>query len=182
MFAYWLETAVVASYSVLKVVVVGGPFTLLWMPLHLAMFGVFMAFHLTMILMFGPHANGAGLFPSEIIEELFERTWVAAVGLVISHGISFVVNFMWNGEYRNTTVDAQVAAPWKRLIVMHVTTLLGAWSVMLFEAPVGARGARRVEDRRRPARTSSPGALLWLFALWKSRRSSGLRSSWVKSG
>ena len=38
MFVYWFETAVVVFYSVLKVVTVGGPITLLWMPAHLAVF------------------------------------------------------------------------------------------------------------------------------------------------
>jgi hypothetical protein len=58
--------------------------------------------------------------------------------MVVSHGISFVVNFLGNREYTRTTVNAEVMAPWKRLFIMHVTTLLGAWSVMLFEAHVGA--------------------------------------------
>jgi Family of unknown function (DUF6498)/Protein of unknown function (DUF3592) len=137
MFAYWLETAVVVFYSVLKVVTVGGPITLLWMPGHLAFFGVFMSFHLMMILALGP-TPGGGFFPPDIIRELFRRTWSAGIGLVVSHGISFVVNFLGNGEYRHTTVNEQVAAPWKRVLIMHATMLVGAWSVMLFEAPVGA--------------------------------------------
>jgi len=137
MFVYWLETAVVVFYSVLKVVTVGGPFTLLWMPFHLATFGMFMSFHLMMILGLAP-GHHAGFFPPELLRGLLGRTWGAGVGLMMSHGISFVVNFLGNGEYRRTTVDAQVAAPWKRLIIMHVTTVAGAWSVGLFDAPVGA--------------------------------------------
>jgi hypothetical protein len=137
MFVYWLETAVVVFYSVLKVVAVGGPIKLLWMPAHLAVFGVFMRFHLMMILALEP-SSGGGLFPPDTIRELFYRTWAAGVGLMVSHGISFVVNFLGNGEYRRTTVNAQITAPWKRVLVMHLTTLVGAWSVMLFDAPVGA--------------------------------------------
>jgi hypothetical protein len=137
MFVYWLETAVVVFYSVLKVVTVGGPITLLWMPGQLAFFGVFMSFHLMMILALGP-TPGGWLFPPDVIRELFRRTWSAGVGPVVSHGISFVVNFLGNGEYRHTTVNEQVGAPWKRVLIMHATMLVGAWSVMLFEAPVGA--------------------------------------------
>jgi len=137
MFVYWLETAVIVFYSVLKVVTVGGPITLLWMPGHLAFFGVFMSFHLMMILALGPTPPGR-FFPPDVIRELFRRTWSAGIGLVVSHGISFVVNFLGNGEYRHTTVNEQIAAPWKRVLIMHATTFVGAWSVMLFEAPVGA--------------------------------------------
>src|SRR5262249_14139623 len=102
------------------------------------MFGTFMSFHLMMILPLGPSPQGGGLFPPELIRDLFARTWGAGVGLLVSHGISFVVNFLGNREYLHTTVNAEVMAPWKRLFVMHVTTLLGAWSVMLFETPIGA--------------------------------------------
>ena len=137
MFVYWLETAVVVFYSVLKVVTVGGSSTLLWMPGQVAFFGVFMSFHLMMILALGPTPGGV-LFPPDVIRELFRRTWSAGIGLVVSHGISFVVNFLGNGEYRHTTVNEQVGAPWKRVLIMHATMFVGAWSVMLFEAPVGA--------------------------------------------
>ena len=137
MFLYWLETAVVVFYSVLKVLVVGGPITLLSMPANLVFFGVFMSFHLMMILPLGP-TPVRGLFPPDVIRELFQRTWSAGIGLFVSHGISFVVNFLGNGEYRHTTVKEQIAAPWKRVIIMHVTTIAGAWSVGLFDAPVGA--------------------------------------------
>jgi len=137
MFVYWLETAVVVFYSILKVVTVGGPFTLLWIPAHLATFGIFMSFHLMMILALAP-GHHAQFFPPELLRGLLGRTWAAGVGLMVSHGISFVVNFLGNGEYRRTTVNAQVAAPWTRLIIMHVTTIAGAWSVGLLDAPVGA--------------------------------------------
>ncbi len=137
MFVYWLETAVVVLYSVLKIVTVGGPSTLLRMPAHLAFFGVFMSFHLMMILALAP-SHHAGFFPPELIRDLLGRTWAAGVGLIVSHGISFVVNFLGNGEYTRTTVDAEVAARWKRLLIMHAATFAGAWSVGLFEAPVGA--------------------------------------------
>ena len=137
MFLYWFETAVVVFYSVLKIVTIGGPMTLFWIPAHLATFAVFMSFHLMMILALGP-SHGGGFFPRETILDLLRRTWGGAVGLVVSHGISFVVNFLGNREYEHTTVDAQVAAPWKRLLIMHVTTIAGAWSVGLLDAPVGA--------------------------------------------
>ena len=138
MFLYWLETAVVVFYSALKIITVGGPSTVPSLSAHLATFGVFMSFHLMMILPLGPTPHGGGLFPQDVIWDLFKRTWGAAASLFASHGISFVTDFLGNGEYKRTTVNAQVSAPWKRLLVMHVTTIAGAWSVMLFAAPVGA--------------------------------------------
>jgi len=137
MFLYWFETAVVVFYSVLKIVTVGGPMTLFWIPAHVATFAVFMSVHLMMILALGP-SHGGGFFPRDAILDLLRRTWSGAVGLFVSHGISFVVNFLGNREYEHTTVDAQRAAPWNRLIIMHVTTIAGAWSVALLDAPEGA--------------------------------------------
>ena len=50
-------------------------------PGHLALFGVFMSFHLMMILALGP--TPGGFFPPDIIRELFRRPWSAGIGLVV---------------------------------------------------------------------------------------------------
>src|SRR5262249_61843103 len=86
MFLYWFETAVVVFYSVLKIVTIGGPVTLFWIPAHLATFAVFMSFHLMMILGLGP-THGAGLFPREGIIDLLRREAGCAVRRALRHRI-----------------------------------------------------------------------------------------------
>lgn len=58
--------------------------------------------------------------------ELDEAFWVPA-SLFVSHGLSFVLNFMFRGEYLGTTPDAEMSRPYGRVAIMHVTILFGAF-------------------------------------------------------
>ena len=62
----------------------------------------------------------------------------AALGLAISHGLSFWWNFLHGGEYRRTTAAALMFAPYKRLVALHVTIIFGAFAVMFTGAPAAA--------------------------------------------
>jgi len=136
MFLYWMQTAVVTFYSLLKVVKVGGLFQLLPMTVNLVFLGIFMRFHLIFILwLFGPsHRNH---LPPEIVTPLLLKTWPSALALFVSHGVSFVVNFLGNREHERTTVAAEQGAPWNRVVMMHMTIIFGGWVVMLAHQPVG---------------------------------------------
>ena len=62
----------------------------------------------------------------------------AALGLAISHGLSFWWNFLHGGEYRRTTAAALMFAPYKRLVALHITIIFGAFAVMFTGAPAAA--------------------------------------------
>jgi hypothetical protein len=62
---------------------------------------------------------------------------LGAIGLLISHGVSFAWNYLGRGEYRYTSPVAQMFAPYGRLVVLHLTILLGAWPVVLLGSPIG---------------------------------------------
>ena len=62
----------------------------------------------------------------------------AAVGLAISHGLSFWWNFLHGGEYRRTAPAALMFAPYKRLVALHITIIFGAFAVMFTGAPAAA--------------------------------------------
>ena len=146
MFFYWLESAVVGVYNVPKLFMAradptppdrgpnadsraagkkrGKPFFVGFFMLH---YGMFMLGHgLFVYFFFGP-------------PDLNERT--AVIGLVslgISHGVSFVVNYIGRREYTRITVSQQMIAPYKRIIIMQVTIVLSAFVIALFGGPVGA--------------------------------------------
>ncbi len=63
-------------------------------------------------------------------------SWFVA-GLVISHGISFVTNFLGKGEWHRATLPQLMMAPYSRIVVLHVAILLGAFAVMLLGTPIG---------------------------------------------
>jgi hypothetical protein len=65
---------------------------------------------------------------------------VFAMGLplLLSHGASFVFNWLGGGEYRASTPAAEMAAPYVRVVILHLTIIFGAFAVAILGAPVWA--------------------------------------------
>lgn len=63
---------------------------------------------------------------------------LAAAALFISHGASFVLNYIGRGEYRTASPSRQMASAYGRVIVLHLTIILGALVVAVLGAPIGA--------------------------------------------
>ena len=60
------------------------------------------------------------------------------VGLVISHGVSYRYNYIGRGEYLRTSVSGQMAAPYGRLVVLHLTIIVGGLAIAMTGAPSAA--------------------------------------------
>ncbi len=63
---------------------------------------------------------------------------LAIVALAISHGVSYWFNYLGRGEYRRTSPAAQMFAPYGRLMVLHITIILGGMAIALTGAPAAA--------------------------------------------
>ncbi|MDB5924257.1 MAG: hypothetical protein JWN13_3193 [Betaproteobacteria bacterium] len=141
MVLYWAESAVIAAYTVLKMFVVGkwvAPFAALFFVGH---FGGFMAGHFLFVYEFFVRGVGAaGPEPAvrEALLGIFGPLWPALLALVVSHGVSFVVNFMGAREYEGTTLSDLMSAPYKRVVVMHLTVILGGMLVLVMKTPLAA--------------------------------------------
>jgi hypothetical protein len=61
-----------------------------------------------------------------------------ALGLAISRGASFVVNYVGRREYLRVSVAEQMFAPYGRLVILHLTIILGAFLSLTLGSPVGA--------------------------------------------
>ena len=61
---------------------------------------------------------------------------IGAVAMIISHGASFFLNYIGQGEYRRASPLGQMAAPYGRVVVLHLTILVGAFAVALLGAPI----------------------------------------------
>lgn len=61
-----------------------------------------------------------------------------AIWLAISHGISYWTVFLGRGEYRRVSPQEQAQAPYGRLVVLHVTIILGAFVSVMLGVPFGA--------------------------------------------
>lgn len=68
----------------------------------------------------------------------FTTILLGVVGMVVSHAGSFLVNFVGNEEYRATSPGMQMKEPYRRVIVLHLTIVFGAFVVTAVGAPVAA--------------------------------------------
>jgi hypothetical protein len=71
-------------------------------------------------------------------EILWGSVVIAAVALFVSHAASFIFNYLGRAEYRRTSPAAQMAAPYGRVVALHLAILLGAFAVAMFGAPVAS--------------------------------------------
>jgi cytochrome c oxidase subunit IV len=81
---------------------------------------------------FAPPVAAAGGF-GEIV---WSSVVIGAVALFISHGVSFFVNYLGQGEYLRRSAVAQMAAPYGRVVVLHLTIIFGAFAIAFLGAPV----------------------------------------------
>jgi hypothetical protein len=63
---------------------------------------------------------------------------IGVIGLAISRGASFVVNYLGRREYLTISPQQQAFAPYPRLVILHVTIIIGAFVSLLIGSPVGA--------------------------------------------
>jgi hypothetical protein len=157
---YWLENGVVGVFALAKIATAEGveedpgtatingrtltaaelrnPATarLFLMPffvVHYGMFwlvhGVFVWFALPMI---WEQMGGATGGPS-----LVACLWALPV-LVLSHAASFVYNWWLGGERYTSSPSREMGAPYGRVVILHVTIVLGAFLVAFLGSPIWA--------------------------------------------
>ncbi|HEY6096337.1 MAG TPA: DUF6498-containing protein [Gallionellaceae bacterium] len=138
MLLFWAESTVVGFFTLLKMAVVAKWWAIFPGMFFVGHFGGFMAGHFMFIYMLFLRDGHAGLPDSAALLELgrlFAPLTLALLALVLSHGISFVLNFIKQREYEGEKVQSLMMAPYGRIMVMHFTLLLGGWVVMLLHDP-----------------------------------------------
>lgn len=156
---YWAENLVIGFYTLLRIALAsvgtassGAHLAKLFLiPFFCVHFGAFCAVHGIFVQgFFYPDAKFDGLaLPGPLIivgwgvsvvrnlaGNLPTGALLALASLFISHGTSFVENYLLRGEYRTADPGAQMARPYGRVVVLHVTIIVGAFAVMLLGTPV----------------------------------------------
>jgi hypothetical protein len=144
---YWLETLVIGGLSIMQMALTAGWFALFVVPFFIVHFGGFMAGHFVFLNMMFGDRNGGSLsaIPARLHDMIVaEGLWVALIGLAVSHGLGFLFTFLlpwlrrrWQGRPLREETDAGSAGsvmfgPYKRVMIMHVSILLGAFLVSVF--------------------------------------------------
>jgi hypothetical protein len=172
MVLFWAENAVIGFYNLLKMAVIGRWAVLVAGPFFVGHYGGFMAGHFLFVYFLfvrGIETAGAGPGVQTALTDLFVPLWPALLAMFVSHGISFATNFIGRREFVGRKVQDQMAEPYKRIIVMHLTIIFGGWLIMLLRSPLPAlillialktavdlRAHRREHGSGRPAGAPAP--------------------------
>ncbi|MFT7286386.1 MAG: hypothetical protein ACI87W_000492 [Halieaceae bacterium] len=150
---YWSENLIIGFYNILKMGSTGGlaaVFPSLFFLIHYGGFCAVHGFFIIALLFDAPADIGNdGPWPLflvfiqllfDVVEQvlaLAPREWIVAfLGLFVSHGYSFVSNFLMAGEREATTVNALMSAPYKRIVVLHIAVIAGGFAVMALGQPL----------------------------------------------
>ena len=151
---YWSENLVLGFYTLLKMLItspLGGLLSGLFFCIH---YGGFCAVHglFILVLLINPDADflRGDSWPLwlvfiqllvEVVSQILAyapQAWLVAFsGLVLSHGVSFVANFLLARERQRLGVRALMSAPYGRIVIMHCAVLLGGAAVMALGQPLG---------------------------------------------
>lgn len=139
MLLFWAESAVIGFYTLLKMARVGKWAVLFYGPFFTGHYGGFMAGHLLFIYGFFVQGQMDNTdIPVQEVVANFVAMAPALLGFFISHGVSFVSNFIGRREYVGKEIGAQMGEPYKRIIIMHVTIIFGGFLVMAFGSALPA--------------------------------------------
>ena len=150
MLLFSLENIIIGFYNVLRMIPAKGDYKELRHPiarvanklgaaafftLH---YGAFAAVHLAFVfILFSRNVfSGAPVEPlpgDTVLQQAWsvvDDNWVglaaALVAIFISHGVSYVKNYIQAGEYKQAKISDLMGRPYARVMVMHVTIIAGA--------------------------------------------------------
>src|SRR5262245_4447150 len=139
---YWLENGIVGLFNVLKMAAatgtgqvqgmsinnrpVAGNSKVTLIPFFVMHYGIFWVVHgifvLTLPFLFtGEPGSASGVDPLAIL--------FAGIALALSHGVSYWWNYLHGGEYLHMSAAQLMFAPYGRLLVLHMTIILGAVAI-----------------------------------------------------
>ncbi len=80
---------------------------------------------------------GDGGEPQEQVKSILDiGTWVAILALFISHGWSFIENFLGKQEYESLTSMGAMAMPYKRMMITHIALIAGGIILSKYDEPL----------------------------------------------
>ncbi len=131
---YWAESAVIGFYTIFKLIIVGKYLAILLVPFFIIHFGAFMVGHLLAIMaLLNVQIN---IFKFEEFYPIFFKISYAFMGLVISHGISFFVNFIGEEKFKILEKGKALGMiewqPYKRVLLMHFVIILSGFLIVFF--------------------------------------------------
>ena len=136
MVLFWAENAVIGFYGLAKLIVVERWMAVLSVPFFIGHFGFFMALHFIFVYYLFVAGLKAPKLDSAVILALLAPLWTAILAIFVSHGVSFVSNFLGRHEYEGRNARNQMAEPYRRVVLLHMTIIVGGWAVLWLGEPI----------------------------------------------
>jgi len=141
---FWCENVIIGIFGIARMVVSASSentFEGLFLPVFfLVHYGGFMFGHFMVLLFMYSNSfseSGGAVKPADyyliVVENL---SWVALIALFVSHGWSFVENFMGNREHERITPGQAMALPYRRMMITHVALIAGGFFLIESGQPV----------------------------------------------
>ncbi len=156
LFLFWLENVIIGLLNVVKMLLAGvgardmpryggvifGVMKFFMIPFFCIHYGMFTFAHgMFVVAIFGKTAlHGFSGFSLPLVAQIIQDNhleWPLAA-LVVSNLIGFGWDYLWKGEFRRTNPAELMTAPYRRVMVMHITVIVGAMLTMALHAPEAA--------------------------------------------
>jgi hypothetical protein len=155
---YWTENLIIGFYNVLKMAFAAVPYPaanlgkLFLIPFFIIHYGGFTAVHGFFVMALfhkgqGPPMGGMN-WPCflvfiqmllNVIKYMYsvipQQVRFVVLVLFVSHGISFVQNYLLNGEYATAKPGKLMGSPYGRVFVMHIAIIAGGFLTMAAGSP-----------------------------------------------
>jgi len=134
LFLFWLENVIIGIFNFMRMLTCGSnaaagmkegslplPVKVFMACFFLVHYGGFCAGHgVFVVAMFGGDSGGlSGALSSGPL------AWVSLAALAFSHGYSFVRNYLIGGERHRASMPKLMMIPYGRIVVMHLTIIIG---------------------------------------------------------
>ncbi len=142
---YWCENVIVGAVNVLKILLAepqslgANASKVFLIPFFVVHYGMFTAIHgMFVLLLFGPHSGEPPSVASFSLAIRNAGIGLGVLAIAVSHGYSFVVNYLGSGEFRRMSPQVLMGQPYARVVVLHVTILAGGFATAALGAPLAA--------------------------------------------
>jgi hypothetical protein len=146
MLLYWSENIIIGFYNVLRMIVCVPQAKESWItklfliPFFIIHYGIFTLGHGAVLIgilgqSYFAGANGPRL---DILVNIIQEygLFYAMLSIFLSHGYSFVMNYLRKEEYKRIGLQKLMMRPYSRIVILHITLILGAFLVLFLNSQV----------------------------------------------
>jgi len=144
---YWWENIVVGIYALARIAIASGGgremkvtkfFVMPFFTFHYFFFCFIHVIFLRLFFMDDRPFGGSPFISStsDLFDLLPQAGWFGLVALLVSHGMSFVTNYILAGEYKTAIPMLEMFRPYGRIVVLHVCIIFGGFAIQLLGSPM----------------------------------------------